>query len=846
MASIEFPKTSAQVRRLPNGLELIIQEDRTAPVVSVQAWCRVGSMYEGDWLGAGMAHFVEHMLFKGTDKRDANGIAEEVQAVGGYVNAYTSFDRTVYWIDAPREGAEACLDVLTDAIFHSKFPVEEFDKEQEVIRREFAMGDDSPAQVLGKQLLSTAFRVHPCRHPVIGHLDIFNRLTRDDLYEFYQREYSPDNVFYVVVGDVDADKIYQQLASAVEDVPRRAKPFSLLPEEPQQLGRRDRHEEFDTDLSRRRMGWQVPDGRHEDSAALDVMAMMLGQGQSSRLYRRIREELGLAHSVGASSYSLTNTGLFLLSADSEPDKREEVMGELLKCLDEVKQGGVKQAELDKAVRMVLNGQFSTLTTMNGMASDLASNWLFAENLNYTRDYISQMQKVTLDDVSAVAGRYFSEDAMTVVSLNPPGKGPSVFTEEIKQSESEVRKTVLDNGLTLLVKRDARVPVVSIGALFRGGVLAETYENNGVNSLMSDLLTSDSVNRSAEEVAETIESVGGFIGASSGNNSFGVSAEVMRPDLALAIDLLGDSLLSPAFLPEAVEREKGYQLAGIKAENDRPMSVAMRRLRSDLFEEHPYARRSSGSEESVASLNGDMLEQFRSQYVCGNNGVVTVYGDIDEDEATELIKKKLGELPAGEQAFKKTAVTNAGEGGPREVTLKHDKSQAILMAGFRSCDLAHVDRDALDLLHESCSDMSSRLFVKIREELGLAYSVGSSQLLGLEPGCFLFYAATSPEKLEKVQNVLLDEVKRIREQGLDAEELERAKKSLIGKEVIRLQSAQNQASISGLDELLGLGWDNYKKTQQNIAALTNDDICRVASTYLQDSSRVVVRLTGDQV
>jgi len=575
-----------------------------------------------------------------------------------------------------------------------------------------------------------------------------------------------------------------------------------------------------------------------------VLAMMLGQGQSSRLYRRIREELGLAHSVSASSYSLTNTGLFLLSADSEPDKREAVVEEILKSLDEVKQGGVTKEELDKAVRMVMNGQFSTLTSMGGMASDLASNWLFAENLDYTRDYIGQLQRVTLDDVSSVVDRYFSDDGMTAVSLNPPGKGPSIGFKETGKSESEVRKTILDNGLTLLVKRDARVPVVSVSAVFRGGVLAESVECNGVNSLMTQLLTSDSANRSAEEVAEAIESVGGAIGASSGNNSLGVSAEVMRPDLSLAIDLVGDSLLCPAFLPEAVEREKGYQLAAIKAENDRPMSVAMRRLRSDLFEDHAYALRSIGTEESVASLNRDILEQFRAQYVCGNNGVVTVYGDIDEDEAIELVKKKLGGLSAGEQAFPKAATTSPDSKGPREITLTHEKSQAVLMAGYRSCDLAHEDRDALDLLHEACSDMSSRLFVKIREELGLAYSVGASQLLGLDPGCFLFYTATSPEKLDEVQQVLLDEVQRMREQGLDAEEFERAKKSLIGKEVIRLQSAQNQASISGLDELLGLGWDNYKKTQENIAALTNDDIIRVASTYLQDTSRVVVRLTGE--
>jgi len=319
---------------------------------------------------------------------------------------------------------------------------------------------------------------------------------------------------------------------------------------------------------------------------------------------------------------------------------------------------------------------------------------------------------------------------------------------------------------------------------------------------------------------------------------------MRPDLGLAIDLLGDSLLCPAFLPEAVEREKGYQLAGIKAENDHPMSVAMRRLRSELFVGHAYALRSSGTEQSVASLSGDDLEQFRSQYVCGKNGVVTVYGDIDEDEAIELVKGKLGELPTGEQAFQKPSAIKVDGKGSQEVTLNHDKEQAILMAGFRSCELAHEDRDALDLLHEACSDMSSRLFVKIREELGLAYSVGASQLLGLEPGCFLFYAATSPEKLGEVQEVLLQEIQRMREQGLDAEELERAKKSSIGKEVIRLQSAQSQASISSLDELLGLGWDNYKKTQENIAALTNEDIIRVASTYLQDVNRVVVRLTGE--
>ncbi|MCF6313304.1 MAG: insulinase family protein [Verrucomicrobiales bacterium] len=844
MAAIEFPQTTAQVRRLPNGLELIIKEDRSAPVVSVQAWCRVGSMHEGEKMGAGMAHFVEHMLFKGTEKRDANEIAEVVQGCGGYINAYTSFDRTVYWIDAPREGAEVCLDVLADAICHSRLPEEEFTKEQEVIRREFAMGDDNPGQVLSKQLFSTAFRAHPMRHPVIGYLDIFDTLTRDDLYEFYRREYSPDNVFFVVVGDVDADKIYDQLAEAFADVPRRSRGLGLLPTEPLQMGRRERHEEFATDLTRMRLGWHIPGGSHPDGAPLDVLSMMLGQGQSSRLYRRIREELGLAHSVSASSYSLANTGLFLLAADCEADKREAVMEELLKGLDEIKQGGVAQAELDKAMRMVLNSQFSILTTMNGQASDLGSNWLFAENLDFTRDYIANLQRVKLDDVASVVGRYFSDEGMTSVSLNPLGTLKVARVDEGEQVQAEVKKVILDNGITLLMKVDKRVPVVSVSTLFRGGVLTETESTSGANTLLTSLLTSDTENRSAEQVAEEIESVGGGFGASSGNNSLSVSGEVMRPDLDLLMDLVADALLRPAFLKQAVERERGYQLAGIKAEKDHPMSVAMRRLREELFAGHPYAMRSSGSESSVASLNGEVLRQFSEQYICGHNAVVTVYGDIDEDEVLALVKGKLGGMAAGRQAFSKSIGLATEIDGPRVVTLTHDKEQAILMAGFPTCDLAHQDRYALDLLHEACSDMSSRLFVKIREELGLAYSVGASQLLGPEPGCFLFYAATSPEKLEEVQQVLLDEIKRMRELGLDAQELQRAKKSLIGKELIRLQSSQSQAAVSGLDELLGLGWDKYKSTKQSIAALNNEDIMRVVGTYMQDESRVVVRLTGE--
>ncbi len=178
---IVFPRSSATARTLDNGLEVIVNEDHSAPVVSLQAWCRAGSIHEGDWLGAGMSHFLEHMLFKGTARRNANEIAQTVQAEGGYINAYTSFDRTVYWIDAPSSGSKTCLDVLCDVVGFAELPEDEFESESDVIRREIAMGEDNPEQVLGRLLFRTAYAVHPCRHPVIGYLDLFNELSLDDL-----------------------------------------------------------------------------------------------------------------------------------------------------------------------------------------------------------------------------------------------------------------------------------------------------------------------------------------------------------------------------------------------------------------------------------------------------------------------------------------------------------------------------------------------------------------------------------------------------------------------------------------------------------------------------------------
>ena len=345
-----FPPSTAQKWILPNGLTVIVQEDRSAPVASVQAWCETGSVNEDEHLGAGMSHILEHMLFKGTKKRPANAIAQAVQDVGGYINAYTSFDRTVYWIDVPKAGVSAALDILSDAMMNSTLPPEEYGKEQEVIRREFAMGFDDPDRMAGQLLFSTAFQRHPYRLPVIGLMDVFNQLTQEQVMQYYKARYVPNNMTFVVVGDVNAATVREQLTSLFKDHPAKSLKPGYIPPEPLQLGLREVHEEFATELTRLSLAWHIPEVTHPDVPALDLLSTILGDGRSSRLYRRVREEAGLAFGVSAYSYTPGEPGIFGIDATTEPEKRDATQKLILEIVDEVRANGVTADELAKAKR----------------------------------------------------------------------------------------------------------------------------------------------------------------------------------------------------------------------------------------------------------------------------------------------------------------------------------------------------------------------------------------------------------------------------------------------------------------------------------------------------------------
>jgi zinc protease len=835
-----FPSVTARTWTLPNGLGVIVQEDHSAPVASVQVWVETGSIHEDKHLGAGLSHILEHMLFKGTTTRGASAFAQRIQDAGGYINAYTSFDRTVYWIDIPAKGVPVALELLSDAVMNSTLPPDEYVKEQEVIRREFAMGNDDPDRVSGHKLFATAYHEHPYQYPVIGHLDVFNGLRRDDVMAYYKARYIPNNMFFVVVGDVDASAVHAQLAELFAAHPRQSLPPIFIPDEPPQLGRRESHTEFPTELTRLHLAWHVPAASHPDTPALDVAAMVLGSGRSSRLYKTLREDLALVHSVDAWCYAPAHGGLFGVDAVLDPGKREQVEAEVLRLLAQLRDEGITERELAKAKNASLSHQLQSVTTMRGRASDLGANWLLTRNLDFSRDCLEAIQRVTAPDIQRVLATYVTDRNLSVVSLNPEGSLAKAQASAAGITAGAIQKFELSNGLRLIVREDHRLPLVSFNATFKSGLLSESVANNGINRLLSKVLLKGTTTRTAGQLADGIEELGGSIGTDAGNNSLSVAVHVMQPDFRTGLELLADVLLNATMPEKAVAREKEAQLAAIKAEEEEMTVVARNLLRANLFGGHPYGLRHAGSPESVARISPADLLAFRDRHIVARNGVLAVFGDVRAEEVRALAEEMLGGLRPGEPAL--TAVPEPPALlAAREVEAIKDKEQAVLMVGFPGVNLFSPDSAALEIIDEACSDLGSRLFLRIREEMGLAYFVGSSHMSGLARGTFVFYLGTAPEKIADVKAALLDEIAKLARDGLTPEELARAKEKSIGQQEIRNQSNHAFAFQAALNELYGLGHSYHLEQRRQTEVLTVDEVRAVAEKYfLQPAITAIVR------
>jgi zinc protease len=829
--------SGVKITTLENGLTIIVREDHSAPVVSVQAWAMTGSINEGKWLGAGLSHVLEHMLFKGTTTRGAGRIDQEVQDAGGYMNAYTSFDRTVYHIDVPNTGTKIAVDILCDIMQNATLPADEMAKEKQVILREMDMNQDEPGRRSGRRLFETAYTKSPYRFTIIGYPDIYNELQATDVETYYRERYAPNNVFFVVAGDVNAGEILEQIKTAYAKTKAKAIPPSVLPSEPKQIAPREIVEEAPIELGHVHMSWHIPELRHADTPVLDVLAVVLGSGRSSRLHQKVREQLGLAHSIDAWTYTPGGAGLFGVSAVMDADKFAATREAALAEVERIKEKGVAAEEVGKAVKQFISATLATRKTMAGQAQDLGGSWLTANDLNFSERYLAAVKSVTTQDLQRVAREYLIASNRTIYALLPKGASPLPVTVDSEVSDHPIQKFELPNGLTLLVKENHRLPFVEFRAVFKGGVLAESSADNGLTHLAAKMLIKGTKTRTAEQIATQIESIGGHLDSFAGNNSFGVSAEVLSGDFNTGLEMVSDVLLHPTFDASEMEREREIQLAGIRSQRDQLLRSAGIGMRKALFGETSYGLDTLGSETSVASLTTTQLKEFHQRFAVAGNCVLAIYGDVEPNAAKAAVERALGKLPSGEKALAKLP-----ESKPlreiKHVTDLRDKKQAVLIIGFPGSTVFNDDRYALELLQEACSDLGSRLFLRIRENLGLAYYVGAQNFLGLAPGYFAFYVGTMPEKVDLVQKEMLREAELLCLEGLTAEELKRAKAKIIGQKKIARQDLGGLALSTALDELYGLGFAHSENDDARYEAVTLEEIKAAARKYLTPDAMAI--------
>ncbi len=830
-------ESNARLRRtvLDNGMVCLVKEDRSAPVAAVQVWVGSGAIHEGEFLGGGLTHFIEHMIFKGTSNRPAGAISREISDAGGDINAYTSTDRTVFHVNLPAANWRVAVDVLADAVMNASLPEDEWERERDVILREMAMNRDSPERELSKLLWSTAYRVHPYRVPIIGYEEVFRSLTRDDLAGFFRRNYVPDASTVVVVGDVDAEEVEAYLRETFAPFARRARPPVPLPSEPPQIAPRFDRRTGDYEVARLAWAYHTTALDHPDTPALDVLADVVGSGRSSRLTQELKERRRLVHSIGAWSYTPRHPGLFGISAEFDPANEAAAVEAIQAEVDRWADGDFTEEEIGKARRSVLVGELSSLETMDGQASSYASGEFYAADPLFGERYLEQVEAVDADALRAVARKYLRTENRTLVVLSPT-PAPSTGLRAAPETPPHATRLVLSNGMPLIVREDRRLPFVHFCIAFGGGLLAETEDNNGITQLMSDLLTRGTATRSSEEIARAVENLGASLSPFAGRNSFGLRAGGLSQDRETLMDIFADCLLRPAFPEEEIEKQRVVQLAAIRQQYERPFFVAQEALQGLLFPGHPYRWQPAGSTAIVARLARDDLSAHGRRLVNAHNAAVAVFGDISAGEARGLVERHLGGMPAGEPPD--LAAPVPAPKLPARVEQREPREQTVLLVGYPGLDVKDPRRDALSVIESSLSGLSSDLFTEVRDKRGLAYYVGAFDVPALQPGMVVLYAGTREDTAGEVQELMAAEVRRIAEDGLREDEFRRAREQLIAAFQMGLQDNAGLAQSCALDELYGLGYEHAFATEQRLRALTPGAVREAAASLFRPEREAV--------
>lgn len=852
---------------LPNGLVLLLDESHLAAVAEVQIWARVGSADEGPD-EAGLAHFHEHMLFKGTERRGVAEVAGAIEGVGGRVNAYTSYDTTVYHATVPSDGLGLALDVLADMVRGSLFDPGELTREIEVVLEEIRRSDDSPPHVCAEALFAAAYRTHPYRSPILGSRESVARFDRERVSGFYRRWYAPDNLLVVASGDFEADAFAASVRALFADAEpagaRRARPAEPPQDAPRAVLLRRPFERACFEIA-----WPAVALAHPDTPYLDLLAFVLGEGESSRLVRRVKESEGLVDRVDASCYTPLDRGLFGVSADLDPEQVADAVAAIAREVEAIRCAPVSADELEKARANFLASEHFERESVAGRARKLGTFEAIAGSFRGDAAYLEAVRRATPADLLRVAGAHLDPRRVTVAAVLPGEAVPALDEKALVEAagrgaERAVRAAVperigeaapapgasttvarrgaapardsrlapaiesyrLASGAVLHVEPRREVPVVALRGALHGGLLAEDATSAGLTQLVTSMWLRGTRRRGAAELAHAIESIAADVDGFAGRSGFGLSMEATSDRFEPALDLFAEVLLEPAFAADELERERRDTLAALARREDRLGARVLDLFTATLWHAHPYRWPVPGTPETVAAFTRADVLAHHARWVRGPNLVLALSGDVDPDRAAEQVAARLAALDAA-PCPRPAPPLEPPPAAPREATLAKDRAQAHLVVGFRGLTVDDPDRFALEVITQVLAGQGGRLFLELRDRRGLAYSVSALNAEGVAPGFFAVTIGTAPDKLDEARRAIREELAALVAGAPPASELERARRYLIGNFEIDRQRSVVRAAHMAIDALYGLGADAQRRYAASIAAVSASDVLRVA-------------------
>lgn len=830
--------------RFDNGLTLHVAPGHPAPVVAVQAWVGVGSADEAA-PQAGVAHVVEHMLFKGSSGYGLGELTRAIEAGGGEINAWTAFDHTVYHAVLGRDHVDGAIDALGDALMAPRVDPAELAREREIILEEIRQGSDDPARSVAQSLFATAFVAHPYRRPVIGTADTVTRLGERELVEFFRSYYVADNLTLVVAGDVDPTRVRRSVERRFRAMPA-GRPTRCVAAEPRQRAPRASCVHRDVSEAYLAVGFHVPAARHPDLAALDVAAILLGQSESARLPRLLRDEAQLATSAYANVHALRDPGLLVLSATTRPRAAAATVGALADHAIELADG-LTSEELDKARIAAETAFVRQLETAQGRARSLGWYATVAGDPQFGHVYLDRIRGVRTLDVATVMRRYLRPDNASVAAILPARGARPVRTFE-RAAEARVKtslepapataapvekRVVLANGMVLLVRRDPSVPVVAMRAVWRGGQRVEDATTAGASTLLARMITRGCGALDAAAVADRIDRLGGALGGVAGRNSVGLAAEWLARTWKPGLELLADCVLAPAFPQAELVRERQLLLEDQHVQGDSPAHVAFRTFSEALYGDHPYARDALGTPAAVEGLTRAGLQRFYRDRYPVSALTLAIVGDIEIDEVIARVKARFGRVRRARPVVPsvRTPTFDGKPAAAREVYRYLDRAQAHLVVGYPGATVDAADRFALEVLVAILGGQSGRLFAELRERQALAYRVSAHSVEGVDPGFVAVYLSCAPDKLGAALAAVRGELERVRVEGVTVDEVERAQRRLIGSHQISMQRRAAVANALAYHGAYGLGWQRWAGYDDAIRAVRAEDVTAAAARYL---------------